>query len=257
MEAVILAAGNGSRLEAAHSGSKSLIEVGGLSLIERQLRALQEAGCGRIVVVVGFDADRVRATVGSAAECILNERWKETNSLYSFLLAAPHVTADLLVLNCDVLFPSPLLHSLVAIQSSVIAYDSTSIPDEDQMSVAVVNGRVVELGKRMAHERQSGENLGVLRLTQSAAAGAIEAAASLLEAGGRREWFASALNVIAIDHYLAALDVAGMPWGEIDNPSDLCRAKTFVWPAIQRWRRWIAGLDDEELPLPAAEEGMH
>ena len=256
MEAVILAAGNGTRLQNAHSGSKCLVEIDGQPLIERQLRALNQAGCTRVIVVVGYDADRVRTAVGSAAECVANTIWDETNSLYSFLLARPHLEADLLVLNCDVLFPPPLLHSLAAIQSSAIAYDSTSSADEDQMSVAVENGRVVELGKLMPRERVSGENLGVVHLTRSAAADAFEAAGSVVKGGRLREWFASALNPIATDHHFAAFNVAGMPWTEIDSPGDLDRARQSIWPAIQGWRRRFAGLDDQPWPLPAADAGL-
>ncbi len=241
-EAVILAAGNGSRLVSVHGHrSKCLVEVGGRPLIRHQLSALRLAGVDRVVVVAGFDSDRVRETVAGDAEIVINERWAETNSMCSFLAARNHVSADLVVLNSDVLFPTALLYALRGILSSAIAFDSASQPDDEQMKVAVENGRVVELSKSLALGRSAGENLGVIRLTRAAALGAFECAAELVAEGRTREWLAAAVNRIAGHHHLAAFDVSGMPWTEIDYPRDLERARTLVWPAIQRWTLDLAG----------------
>ena len=65
MKGVILAAGKGSRLNGtAGDKPKCLVEVGGITLLERQIRALEHAGIDDIVVVVGCQADRVRGPVG-------------------------------------------------------------------------------------------------------------------------------------------------------------------------------------------------
>ena len=61
MRGVILAAGKGSRLNGtAGDKPKCLVEAGGVTLIERQIRVLERAGLDDIVVAVGCQADRVR-----------------------------------------------------------------------------------------------------------------------------------------------------------------------------------------------------
>ena len=61
MRGVILAAGRGSRLNGvAAEAPKCLVEVGGITLVERQIRALRAAGVNDITIVVGCQADRVR-----------------------------------------------------------------------------------------------------------------------------------------------------------------------------------------------------
>ena len=58
--AVLLAAGSGSRLGGK---PKSLLELGGVPLIRRQLIALSGAGVDEVVVVLGHHADAIEAVV--------------------------------------------------------------------------------------------------------------------------------------------------------------------------------------------------
>src|SRR4051794_15980534 len=71
MQAVILAAGRGSRLGAQLP--KCLVEVGGRLLIDHQLEALAMAGAETPVVVVGYGKRLVRPTVGRAARFAVND----------------------------------------------------------------------------------------------------------------------------------------------------------------------------------------
>ncbi|HET6770890.1 MAG TPA: NTP transferase domain-containing protein, partial [Actinomycetota bacterium] len=58
--AVILAAGRSERLQAVTGGgSKALVRLGGLALVERTVRTLVAAGIERVVVVVGYHAGPV------------------------------------------------------------------------------------------------------------------------------------------------------------------------------------------------------
>ena len=56
------------------------------------------------------------------------------------------------------------------------------------------------------------------------------------------EWLGAAINLTAWRHRFNCVDVAGMPWIEIDFPEDLERAREIVWPAIESLRQ-------AELPL--------
>ena len=58
--AVLLAAGSGSRMG---NRPKSLLELGGVSLIRRQLIALSGAGVEELVVVLGHHAERIEQAV--------------------------------------------------------------------------------------------------------------------------------------------------------------------------------------------------
>ena len=55
---VVLASGTGSRLRSKAS-PKPLVELGGISLVERSLAGAQQAGSDEVVVVTGDRADQI------------------------------------------------------------------------------------------------------------------------------------------------------------------------------------------------------
>ncbi|MDE6662464.1 MAG: NTP transferase domain-containing protein, partial [Lachnospiraceae bacterium] len=60
MQAVILAAGMGKRLKnLTRDNTKCMLEVNGITLIERALRILDRKGLSRIVLVVGYEGQKL------------------------------------------------------------------------------------------------------------------------------------------------------------------------------------------------------
>jgi choline kinase len=230
MHALILAAGSGSRL--TEPTPKCLVEVGGQPLLSHQLEAARRAGAERITLVAGHCHELVRAAADDDVNVVLNDRYAETNSLYSFWLARRKVKGNVLLLNCDVLFPHQVLRVLLERKESALAFDSRSGGDAEHMKVAVHHGRLLEMSKELPSRHTMGENLGLLHLTQEVAKAAFDAAASLLRRGRHRDWVGAAINVVARRHPIACVDVAGLPWVEIDYPHDLAAARTQIWPAI-------------------------
>jgi choline kinase len=137
-----------------------------------------------------------------------------------------------LVLNGDVLFPHQVVRGLVECKESALAFDSRSGEDAEHMKVSVRQGRLLEMSKQLPSRRTKGENLGLLHLTEEVARAAFDAAARLLRAGRERDWVGAAINVVARLHPITCVDVAGLPWVEIDYPQDLAAARAHIWPAI-------------------------
>ena len=239
MHALILAAGRGSRF--AESKPKCLVEVGGRPLVLHQLEAAKAAGARRVTLVTGHEHELVRAAVGDAAEIVRNARYAETNSLYSFWLARLRVHGDVLVMNCDVLFPHDVLRGLLH-RGSALAFDSRSGDSREHVKVSVEDGRLLEMSKELPSQETDGENLGLLHLTEEVARAAFDTAAQLISRGHERAWLGSAINAVARRHAIACVDVAGLPWVEINEPRDLAEARAQVWPAIAQLRSHQATL---------------
>lgn len=67
MQAIILAAGQGCRLNGNSTPRpKCLYELGGVALLHHQLRTLAQAGISDVVIVAGFQPDRIRQAVGTS-----------------------------------------------------------------------------------------------------------------------------------------------------------------------------------------------
>ncbi len=242
MQALILAAGRGRRMGEKTAGlPKCLLEIGAKPLIEHQLEALAESGVGPVALVLGYCDDDVREVVGIRAEYIHNPRWRGTNSLYSFWLARDWVQGPVMVLNSDVLFDPKIVERLVSIGSDAIAFDSGSGCGAEAMKVVVEAGRLVSMGKNLPSEDTAGENVGILCFSEETAQALFERAGEIIEDGGERSWLSAALSELAEEREIRAVDVAGLPWSEIDFPYDLDRARKRVWPAIRttiQRRRW-------------------
>ena len=232
MQALILAAGVGSRLADDLGRPKCLREVGGVPLIHHQIAALAAVDVLDVLVVVGYQQARVRDSVGSWARFITNERYAETNSMYSFLLGQRALDDDLLVMNSDVFCDPALFQLLLSGDGDALLYDSSSGDDDEQMKVQVRDGVLVGMSKTMPPAQVAGENVGILRLTRSTAAAAAAAAADLIAAGHHRAWLAEAINCAASAHAISCIDVVGRPWVEIDFPDDLARARNEVLPRV-------------------------
>jgi len=234
MRAVILAAGTGSRLGKASDGlPKCLLQIGGQPLIYHQLGVLAETGVSPVLVVVGYAADVVRETVGNRAEFILNPRYASTNSLYSLSLANEWAKGPLLILNSDVVFDPEILERLIKAGPDSIAYDSASGFASEHMKVQFTDGVLSHMSKDLPKEQANGENVGMIYLGEKSAALLFAKARGLIEAGGANSFLAEGVRALMKDVPLRGIDIAGLPWTEIDSPYDLDRARREIWPAIE------------------------
>ena len=114
---VVLASGMGSRLRS--KGPKPLVELGGISLVERALAGARQAGFDEVVVVTGHRADQIDRHVlevsrrrGIAVTVVRNERYREGNGL-SALAARDRVGDEPFALvMADHVFSPALLQQL-------------------------------------------------------------------------------------------------------------------------------------------------
>ncbi|HEU5055460.1 MAG TPA: phosphocholine cytidylyltransferase family protein [Kofleriaceae bacterium] len=234
MKGLILAAGRGSRLGRYNQTAKCLLEVRGRRLIEYQLEACAEAGVAPVALVVGYCADDVREVVGIRAEYIQNPRWESTNSLYSFLLAREWIDGPVVVMNSDILFHPDILNRVVAAGGDAFAFDSGSGQAPEHMKVAVEGGHLVDMSKDLPLERSAGENVGLLVFSAEGARGLLDKAAAIVAAGGDKNWLGAAVRQLAAERAIRAVDIAGLPWGEIDSTFDLENVRKNVYPRIRR-----------------------
>lgn len=242
MKAVILAAGKGTRLNGmATSRPKCLEEVGGISLIERQVRALRSEGVEEIIAVVGYGAEHVRQACGPRIGYIENPHYAETNSLFSLWLARQFLSGGFMVLNADVLFHPQILKDLLAAQyedALLVSYPDPSTPalGEEEMKVRLRAGRVIDISKRMNCRKADGENVGIAKFGAAGARLLVEKMDALIRRGAHNDWAPRAFREFASERPLYAVGTRGYPWIEIDFPADYRRAVDEVLPRILDYR---------------------
>ena len=162
MTGVILAAGRGARLNGGHGDApKCLVQLGGQTLLSRNITLLRNAGIDEVIVVVGSAADAVRRSAPEVT-FVENDIFARTNSLYSLWLARTYLTNGFVVMNCDVLVHPQLVTDLLTARHEdalLIDYcDDDTIYGDEEMKVRVRRGRVLERRghgerRRLGHER--------------------------------------------------------------------------------------------------------
>ena len=237
MKAIILAAGKGTRLNGQDLKPKCLFEVGGQTLLARQVEALREAGINEIVIVLGFEAERIRSLYEHTALFVINSRFEDTSSLYSLWLAREHLRDGFVVLNCDVLFHPQLLTRLLsspfedALLIDLVDKNNNHLGDEE-MKIKLKDGLVVDISKDMDPAEADGENVGIVKFSAEGASRLVEEMDVLIASGRLREWAPRAFLAFARRFPLHAISTAEYPWIEIDFPEDYRRAKEEVFPQI-------------------------
>jgi len=243
IQAVILAAGRGSRLDPALQGlPKCLAPVGGRPLIEHQLELLAQAGIDDVAVVTGYAASQVRAVLGDRVHYFQNDCWERTEGLHSIHLCRDWVRGSLLVLNCDVLADPELLSRLVNGSGNAFAFDSSSGHDDEEMAVEFDDEQyLAAMSKTLPPERTHGENVGVLYFERRAARLLFDQAEAMLASGQAMARLPAALERVARYIPFRGVDVSDLIWIEIDFPADLDVARHIMWPAISaRAQRLLA-----------------
>ena len=172
-EAVILMAGEGSRLRQGCGGQarlrdsdktflKPVAPVLGRPLILYILDALVCAGIQRVHLVVGYEMERMIAQVeplipsSVTASFIENRDWRKQNGI-SVLAAAGHVDAPFLLTMSDHIFDNTIIDRLLnnfdpALLNIAVDRKLDSIFDlDDAMKIQTRRNRVTGIGKNLLH----------------------------------------------------------------------------------------------------------
>ena len=120
MQAIILAAGMGKRLkEYTKDNTKCMVKVNGVTLIERLLRQLDSAKLSRVVVVVGYEGQKLidyinTLGISTPITFVDNPIYDKTNNIYSLSLAKDYMKEDdTLLFESDIIFEDKILTGLI------------------------------------------------------------------------------------------------------------------------------------------------
>jgi len=238
MRAIILAAGRGLRLQQADDRQmpKCLLQFGGMSLLERHLRMLKNAGVDEVVLALGYRHERVEAELD-----VLNPHF-ELGSVLTVHTVAEALTrgGDVLLMDADVLYDERIAGALTAGRGPVnrVLIDRDFEAGDEPVKLCVSGGVPIELRKQLAADLKYdtiGESVGFFRFDQ----------------GGARRLAALVADYVAQDRahlpheeavrdllrersqVFEVADVTGAPWIEIDFPTDVIRAAHEVLPQLQ------------------------
>ena len=121
MQAIILAAGMGKRLgELTKNNTKCMVEVNGVRLIDRTLNQLSRLELTRVVIVVGYEGQKLIDYIGDRysdrlkIEYVENPVYDKTNNIYSLALAKEHLQEeDTILIESDLIFDDNMFSLII------------------------------------------------------------------------------------------------------------------------------------------------
>lgn len=238
MIGMVLAAGAGRRLR-PHTDTlpKALIPVDGdTTILDIALRNLAAVDLREVVVVVGYRADAVverQAALerrhGVRLTLVHNDKAEIWNNAYSLWTAREHLAEGALLCNGDTVHPVSVEETLLASRGAgvLLGVDTEKVLADEEMKVRVGDaGQVATITKLMDPATAYAEYIGVSLIEGSAAT----AVAASLQATFERD--PDLYYEDGFQHYIDAGQVvgtapipAGTQWVEVDNNTDLLRAR--------------------------------
>jgi L-glutamine-phosphate cytidylyltransferase len=236
---IILAAGQGKRLLPLTADvPKALLDIGGKTLIDRQIEAFAAAGLRDFSVVTGYAAARMEEALASTATrlkvkiaTVFNPFYAVADNLASCWLARDHMREDFIQVNGDNVFRRDLVDHLLAAPAAPAAVAINRKPtfDADDMKVMLDAGRLTEIGKTLPLDTVDGEAVGFY-IFRGEGCGAYvrELELAMRDPQGLRRWFPSAVGALAKKRAVTAIPIDGLRWCEVDFPADLQGARALV-----------------------------
>ena len=222
MRAIILAAGLGIRMSPlTNTVPKCLLDIGGKSVIERQIEILHSVGVRKIILVLGYRADMVRKITKRKCTHVINQNYKTTNSIESLWLARNFLRDDLLIINGDVIFEKKLIYDLIQNPSNICFALTTAWEANRGYKIEVKNGRVVKIGPDIKKGEIFGEDAGIVKVKRAAIHYLKSNLRNFIRKNMVHCWFEDIFAEIArkkirMDYF----DVQDYLWYEFDTPEE-------------------------------------
>jgi choline kinase len=237
LTAVILAAGYGSRLRPLTDETpKCLLEIGGMTILARQLERITAAGIPRAVVVTGHLADRVESHLQAAPPPIPvllapNPDYAVTGNCMSVLAARGRVAdgAGIVLCDGDVVLTGNALARLAAdpAPSALLLDTETRLADEEMKALLDTQGNVRRLSKQLAPAKSAGESIGIQKISGPALPIFWATLESMKEAGDTHGYYEDAFQrMIHAGVTFRTVPIRHDEWTEIDDLADLEDARS-------------------------------
>ena len=245
MQAIILAAGMGKRLkELTQNNTKCMVKVNGITLIDRMLHQIDEKHLSRIIIVVGYEGQKLINYIGTLdiqtpIIYINNPIYDKTNNIYSLALAKDWLCKDdTLLFESDLIFENSVLDALVDDPRETLALvdkyeswmDGTCVKlGEDDSIEAFVPGKKFKFNEIKDYYKTVNLYKFSKHFSETHYVPFLDAYQSAL---GQNEYYEQVLRVITMldTPEIKAKRLDGQRWYEIDDIQDLDIAESIFTP---------------------------
>ena len=231
MQAIIMAAGRGSRMEhLTDDKPKAFLEVKGIKLIEYNVALLRSFQVKRIIIVTGYKNECFEELYGKDKDVILvyNPFYEFMNVVGSFFMGQEYLdlNEDVIYMHADTLCAPEIMERMIHTEGGMVLPVEFKQCDEEAMKARVENGRIVEITKSIPLDKADGEFIGVAKIDRSVIQELKRSVKKVLKEKNFNYYFEGAVQdmIDSGKDDIIAIPTDGMFWGEVDFWDDYSRA---------------------------------
>lgn len=245
MNAIIIAGGSSTRIRPlSNEIPKTMIEIYGKSILERQIELFQRYGISDITVVTGYQSEKINLP---NITCIKNEKYKSTNVNEGLFCAKAKLNDSVVIAYGDLMFEYEVLERILNFKGDIGVgvrlnwkphyKGRTLYPISEAENVVIENNKIVKIRKNISKCEKNqivGEFIGIMKLSKNASdilvqkylelekshIGKFHNAPSLKQA-----YITDMLQEIIDSDYLVEPVIIEGKWCEIDTIQDIEYAK--------------------------------
>ncbi|MBU4267053.1 MAG: phosphocholine cytidylyltransferase family protein [Candidatus Altiarchaeota archaeon] len=244
MKAIILAAGMSSRLmDLTDDKPKCMLEIGGKTIMQRQIETFHQCGIEDITVVRGYKKEKINYT---GVKYVYNQNYRRNNMLESLMYARSDMDSEFICGYSDILYDKGVLEKLLKSKADFCVVvdtdwmkhykDRFQHPIEEAENVVVEKGKIKRMGKTINANEAHGEFIGLAKFSTKGAEILRKEYARVRKKLGLNSPFHEALSLekayltdmlqelVERGHRVESVDIKG-GWMELDTIEDLQKAE--------------------------------
>ena len=222
---IIPAAGSARRLRPLTDKTpKSMLKVGGLSIIERQLFNLPKENINKVVIIVGHESKKLinyveKLNFNFPISFVENDEYEETNCAYS-LMCASNFFQDVIIINCDLLYSNESLRKLISNdKSAAVCLRDNKAYQTDLQKALIKNDNILKWSLNL--NQANAEIMGPVKLKEKNSRKILNYFKTLSKADQKQKHCFSLFSECINDINFYPVVVGDNAWYEVDNKSDL------------------------------------
>lgn len=242
MIGVILSAGMGSRLmPLTKDKPKPLLEINGMTLLERMIKNLMNEDITEFIVIVGYNKEKVidftptlEEKYGINIKIIENEKYDVTNTSVSTYLASKYIEEnqkdDFILINGDNVVDPEIITRIAEGENTSLIVDNFKDLNEESFKIiiedetfnedkTIANGSIKEIGKGIDIPSSTGEFIGVSKVSAKDITKFNEILEDLMEED-KQNYYDFAYKPLSKISPIDFVLTNGLKWTEIDDHND-------------------------------------
>ena len=178
LKAIILAAGKGSRLVESTFGSpKPLIDINGISLIQRQINLLKKQKIEKIIIIRGYKLNEFELENVNYVDDL---KFDEHDQLGSLIAGINEIDEEILIIFGDILFDEKIIQQMINSDDEIsVAVDPNwtksyekrhDNPIELAGKVLIINNQILDFSEQLPIQKEGfeiAEFLGLIKIKKT------------------------------------------------------------------------------------------